>query len=151
MNKSNKNIEEIAEGEVVQSPYAHDTMQDNKENVKSPKKRDLSFKAVKFAKNYIEGETMGNGTKSAIKAGYSEASASVQAVRLLKDVRVLAILNENVEQAEATIKDLMYDESPAIRLAASKEILDRTVGKPIQRRETVQVNITVESMLNGDD
>lgn len=141
MNKAN----EIIEGEVI-------TKQKNN-NVKRSRNNKLSYKASQFAKYYKEGNTMGNGTKSAIKAGYSEVAASAQASRLLKDVRVLDILNKNIDRAQGVISSIMDDESESgtTRLAAAREVLDRTIGKPIQRSESVSVNITVESMLESDD
>lgn len=152
MNKSNTNNDaEVLEGEVLM-PGEYNTMKDNEKNVKSTKKKRLSVKAQKFIENYKEGNTMGNATKSAIKAGYSEVSSSVTGSRLLKDARVLSILNESVDDAQEVIKDLMYSsESDAVRMAAAKELLDRTIGKSIQRSESVRVNITVESMLNDPD
>jgi phage terminase small subunit len=139
---------EVLEGEVIESPYVH-TIQDNNDNVNKPRNTKLSVKASKFVKNYIEGDTMGNGTKSAIKAGYSEISASSYASQLLKSPKVLAVLNGKVEEAERVISDLMYtSESDAIRLSAAKEVLDRTVGKAVQRSESTNVHITVEMMLD---
>lgn len=151
MNKSNDN--EAIEGEVIDAGYDayNNTTQDNDDTVKRSRNTRLSVKADKFAKNYKESETMGNGTQSAIKAGYSKASASVTASRLLKDARVLAILNESVEDAERVIRDLMYtSDSDTVRLAAAKEVMDRTVGKAVQRTENTNLNISVEMMLNQD-
>jgi phage terminase small subunit len=139
---------EVLEGEVIDSSYVH-TTQSNEDNVKNPKSAKLSVKASKFIKNYTEGETMGNGTKSAIKAGYSEVSASSYASQLLKNPKVLSVLNGKVEEAERVISDLMYtSESDAIRLASAKEVLDRTIGKSVQRSESTNVHITVEMMLD---
>lgn len=147
----NNQYNDVQEGEILDSSYVH-TTQDKDTNVKNPRKTNLSVKAKKFGKNYREGETIGNGTQSAIKAGYSVGSASVTASRLLKDARVLAILNESVEDAESTIRDLMYTaESDTVRLAAAKEVLDRTVGKAVQRSESTNVTFTVEMMLNDKD
>jgi phage terminase small subunit len=139
---------EVLEGEVMDSSYVH-TTQSNEDNVKNPKSTRLSVKASEFIKNYTEGETMGNGTKSAIKAGYSEVSASSYASQLLKNPKVLSVLNGKVEEAERVISDLMYtSESDAIRLASAKEVLDRTIGKSVQRSESTNVHITVEMMLD---
>ena len=118
-------------------------------NVKRSELQDMPLRQRKFVKAYKE---TGNGTKSAIQAGYSEASAATQASRLLRNEKVLAILNSAVEEAEGTIRSLMQSDNEAIRLAASKETLDRTIGKPIQRSESVNVNISVETMLGtGED
>lgn len=128
-----KNNTTTLEGEIVKRPkVAHKPISK------------LPLKQRKFVKYYKE---TGNGTKSAKLAGYSEKSAAVQASRLLRNENVLAILNDSVEEAEGVIKSLMRSDDEKVRLAAARETLDRTIGKPIQRSESVAVNITVESML----
>lgn len=107
----------------------------------------LTPKQKKFVKYYKE---LGNGTKAAILAGYSEKAAAQQAYENLNKPHVLRILNDAVEEAEGVIRDIMNDTTVKAdtRLAAARDTLDRTVGKPIQRSESVSVNITVESMLD---
>lgn len=137
---NNSLSDDVIEGEV---------MTPKSKVVKSSKKTEPTFKQRKFAENYKDGETMGNGYRSALKAGYSEVSAASQASTLLKNPKVLTILNDSVELAESTIKSLILTgESDAIKLAASREVLDRTIGKPLQRSITGHVNISVEDMLN---
>jgi len=133
--KTENNITPL-EGEIVKRPKA------------THKLSNLPLKQRKFVKYYKE---TGNGTKSAKLAGYSERSAAVQASRLLRNENVLAILNDSVEEAEGVIKSLMHSEDEKVQLAAAREVLDRTIGKPIQRSESVAVNITVESMLGLDE
>jgi phage terminase small subunit len=134
---------ELIEGEVI-----NPTTTQKSKVVKTSKSYKPTFRQIQFAKAYIEGDTMGNGTKSAIKAGYSESSAGPMASSLLRNPNVLAILNSKVEVAERVISDLMTTgESDAIRLAAAKETLDRTQGKSVSRSMDVKVNITVEDML----
>ncbi|MHC4496005.1 MAG: terminase small subunit, partial [Planctomycetota bacterium] len=55
-----------------------------------------------------------NGTKAAIKAGYSEKSAAVMACRLLKKPRIAAEIEkvkqrylEELEQTDITIEELL--------------------------------------------
>lgn len=115
--------------------------------VKSVRITDLPLRQRKFIKNYKE---TGKKRDSAIKAGYSEHSAHTTANRLLKNEKVLSILNSAVEEAEGVIRGLMQSDDEKIALAASREVLDRTIGKPVQRSESVSVNITVESMLDTD-
>lgn len=141
MNTSKK---QVIEGEVIS-----DTTQSNEPIVKSSKSTRPTYRQIQFAKNYKEGNTLGNAKRSAIKAGYSESSSESIGSQLLKNPKVLAILNAHVEVAEGVITDLMHDESPAIRLAAAKETLDRTQGKAIARSESVHVNLTVEDMLGS--
>ena len=139
----NTNEDQAIEGEIIDN-----TTKQKAKNVKAFKVTDLPLKQRKFIKAYRQ---TGNGTKSAIEAGYAEGSAHVTASRLLKTDKVLAILNDSVEEAESVIRGLMTtSDNPQIQLAAAKEVLDRTIGKPIQRSESVQVNITVEQMLNND-
>ena len=113
-------------------------------------KRELTYKQKKFVKYYKE---TGNGVKSALKAGYGNGKYNVAATSsstLLKNPKILSILNDSVEEAEGVIRGLMRSRDEDIALKASKEVLDRTVGKPIQRSESVHVNITVESMLDNN-
>lgn len=121
----------------------------NRPEVKHKPITRLPLKQRKFVKYYKE---TGNGTKSAKLAGYSEKSAAVQASRLLRNENVLALLNDAKEEAEAVIISLMRDaESEQVRRQAANDVLDRTVGKPIQRSESVAVTISVETMLgNGE-
>lgn len=132
---TDKNTTKAIEGEIVEKP-----------KVKSARIQDLPLKQRKFIKYYKE---TGNGTKSAKLAGYAESSAYSTASRILKSDKVLSILNDSVEEAQEVIRSLVRSDDPKISLAASREVLDRTIGKPIQRSESVQVNITVESMLEA--
>lgn len=141
MSNTNKDQKD---GEVIDSITTSDETV-----VKTSKVSKPTYRQRKFANAYKEGDTMGNATKSALKAGYSEVSAYSQGSTLLKNPKVLAILNESVEEAERVIRSLMYDESSAIALAASKEVLDRTQGKSIARSENINVNISVEDMLGS--
>lgn len=145
MRKSNilDNDSEPLEGEIVKSPRVNIRP---KKNVKSIKGTEIRYR--KFAKAYQE---TGNGTKSAVIAGYSPRSAAQQASVLLKNQKVLALLNKNVEKAEGVLVEIMSNEfeRSGDRIKAATEVLDRTIGKPIQRTESVTVNITVETMLDS--
>lgn len=132
------------EGDIVKSPKVQVKP---KRLVKSTKGTEIRYR--RFAKHYNE---TGNGTKSAIAAGYSPLSAAQQASALLKNPKVLELLNKNVEKAEGVLVTIMSDEAEksSDRIKAATEVLDRTIGKPVQRTETVSVNITVETMLSSD-
>lgn len=56
----------------------------------------LTAKREAFCQNFtgIGLPTFGNGTKSAIAAGYAESSAAVMACNLLKDPRIIDRINE---------------------------------------------------------
>lgn len=104
----------------------------------------LNEKQKKFCREYIK---TGNGTQSAIKAGYSERTADVQASRLLNDVRIKdQIVKYNQKQDEKTIasaqevmefftkmmngeiKDQFgLDANNADRIKAAQELAKRTV------------------------
>jgi hypothetical protein len=73
----------------------------------------------------------------------SPSSASMLALRTMKDERVLAILDKHVNKAQDTIVRLLDSDKPDIALRASQDILDRTYGKAIQRNENINKNITV--------
>lgn len=57
-----------------------------------------------FVLAYVEGETMGNATKSAVKAGYSPDTADVQGSRLLRNVWVRKALDDIYDEAQAITK-----------------------------------------------
>lgn len=139
----NEHENEAIEGEVI-----NNTKTSKARIVKTSRVSKPTFRQVEFAKNYIEGNTKGNGTRSAIKAGYSERGAGQQASELLKNPNVLAILHSGVEEAETVIRSLIQSDSESIQLAAAKELLDRTQGKSVQRSENVNINISVEDMLS---
>lgn len=129
-------------------------MTNNKNNTKtqkakvvnSPKTR-LTLRQKRFIKHYME---TGNGTKSAILAGYSKPSAHVIAHGNLRNAKILAKLEDATEQAEEVVLSLMHTgETGELKLKAAREVLDRTIGKPIQRSESVSVNISVETMLGA--
>lgn len=61
--------------------------------------KELSAKQKRFCAEYIVDY---NGTKAAIRAGYSEESAAVQASRLLKNDKVLARVRELQEKYNET-------------------------------------------------
>ena len=56
----------------------------------------LTAKREVFCRNFtcIGSPTFGNGTRSAIAAGYAESSAAVMACNLLKDRRIIDRINE---------------------------------------------------------
>lgn len=111
---------------------------------------DLNEMQAKFAHFYLD---LNNGTQAAIKAGYAEAGAHVQASRLLKHAKVQAYLNAVREERRQAIMNRlanmaaeavseMYsiamdeENDPKVRVQALKDILDRSGYKPIEKRET---------------
>ena len=61
---------------------------------------DLKPRQLKFIDEFLE---TGNGTQSAIKAGYGKSGADVQAVRLLANARVKAIIEQRQAKAAARV------------------------------------------------
>ena len=104
----------------------------------------LTEKQTAFIKEFA---MSGNGTQSAIKAGYSEKTAYQKAHQLkyqfIKEIEdeTRRMMQGAVPGALAQIVDLAATAtSEAVRLQAAKDILDRSGLKPTERIE----NITVE-------
>lgn len=109
----------------------------------------LTERQRRFAWEYWE---LGNATRSAINAGYSEKTAHVQGPRLLKNVRIQELIKEYREESEALLRQqfskdavearkVMYnmmadDDVPEnVRLSAAKDFLDRAGFKPVEKSE----------------
>ena len=100
----------------------------------------------------------GTATQCAIKAGYSEKSAKVEASRLLKQDKVLKALQTQAMKslgyrsisALETVSNLSQNaNSEYVRLEASKDILDRAGIKQEDSTHTqlgnaIQVNIDLK-------
>ena len=104
----------------------------------------LTEKQTAFIKEFA---MSGNGTQSAIKAGYSEKTAYQKAHQLkyqfIKEIEdeTRRMMQGAVPGALAQIVDVAATAtSEAVRLQAAKDILDRSGLKPTERIE----NITVE-------
>jgi phage terminase small subunit len=104
----------------------------------------LTPKQVKFCANYV---ATSNGAQSAIAAGYSPGSATIQAVHMLrrKDIQeeIKRLNDEGNSAAIATAKEraefwtkIMLDEEQSMkdRLRAS-ELLGKSGGDFLERRE----------------
>ena len=109
----------------------------------------LTRKQKAFADEYLK---TGNGTHSAKKAynikKKSDTVAAVIATENIRKPNVLEYLKENASIAASVIMDLVQNEETpaAVRLGASKDVLDRAGYKPIERTQDVNFNINVESM-----
>ena len=126
----------------------------------------LNARQTKFAQEYW---ATGNGTQSAIKAGYSEKTAYSQANQLLKNVEIQKKIKELEEESRALLQQqfardaiearkIMFnimrdDDAPEnVRLSAAKDFLDRAGYKPtddMNIHSTGDMGITVEWV--GDD
>jgi phage terminase small subunit len=110
---------------------------------------DLTDQQRLFADYYFE---LNHGTKAAIKAGYAEKAAHVQASKLLKNGKVREyieglhkerrerIMNRLAAYAEEAVEDLRVlakdADSEAVRLQANKDIMDRSGYKPTDKIES---------------
>ena len=109
----------------------------------------LTDRQKKFAWEYWN---LGNATKSAINAWYSEKSAYSQGSALLKKPEIRKLINEYKEESEALLRQqfsrdaiearkIMFkmmadDDVPEnVRLSAAKDFLDRAGFKPVEKQE----------------
>ena len=106
----------------------------------------MTDKSNKFIEEYVR---TGNATQSAIYAGYSEKTASIQGHQLKKKFRTeiedatYKSLQDKIPQALSWVTNLAENaESESVRLGAIKDILDRAGLKPVEKIETT----TIESM-----
>lgn len=109
----------------------------------------LTRKQKIFADEYLK---TGNGTQSAKKAYNIKKKEWTTARAIgsenLTKPNVLEYLKENASIAASVIMELVQNEETpaAVRLGASKDVLDRAGYKPIERTQDVNFNINVESM-----
>jgi phage terminase small subunit len=108
----------------------------------------LTKKEKGFANDYIE---TGNGTQAAL-GNYDtklESSAAVIATRLLRKVKIQNYLADKAEDAASMVYELSQNgEAEVIRLNASRDILDRTGFKPVEK--SLNVNVEIESETSED-
>lgn len=95
-----------------------------------------------FAAEYVK--CGGNGTEAARRAGYSAATANVQASQMMRKPLILqAIHAETVKQISAHAPAALHRiaelsssaRSEYVQLEASKDLLDRAGFKPIDRQQ----------------
>lgn len=86
-------------------------------------------------------------TQAAREAGY--AHPGIRSQELMKRANVLAQLEKGQKKAQKTILQLMDSRSDKIKLEAAKEVLDRTLGKAVQRVQTENTHVSIELDLSG--
>lgn len=100
----------------------------------------LTKKQKDFADQYLK---TGNGTKSALKA-YETTSvntAAVIAVENLSKPKVIQYLEDKAERAAEIVFELAENaETDAVKLSASKDILDRAGFSAVDKSVNVNVN-----------
>ncbi len=105
----------------------------------------LTAKQRKFADKYIE---TGNATQSALQAyntdDYSTA-ANIGSDNLNKP-NIAIYLDRHVDKAKNRVVQLIDSEKEDIALRASESVLDRALGKAVQRQEVhaTSVNLNLD-------
>jgi len=117
-----------------------------KKRIGRPKKlaKKVSLKQEKFIEEYIE---TGNATQSAIVAGYSANSASVQGSRLINNKAVAGVtaevkrdiaqeLKDNAHIAYDVLQGIMLDNkvSAKVRSDVASNLLDRAGFKAVEKK-----------------
>jgi len=105
----------------------------------------LSKKEKGFADDYLE---TGNGVQSALDNYDTEdySSAGAIASQNLKKLKIQAYLADKAESAANTVFNLSCNaENEAVRLGASKDILDRAGFKPVDK----SINLNVEAEITN--
>ena len=102
----------------------------------------LTKKQKIFVQEFLD---TGNGTQSAMKA-YDTESETVAAVIASENIRkpnIMAMIQDAAEDAFSVIVELSKgSENDSVRLGASKDILDRSGFKPVDKQ---QINMEVSS------
>lgn len=80
----------------------------------------------------------------------SDATAKVNASKLLKKPDAQIYLKKHIDKAKATVVELLDSPKDDIRLRSADSILDRQLGKPTQRVEQTTTGITLSIDLTGD-
>lgn len=110
-------------------------------------KKTLTDKQIAFIENFSQS---GNATQSAIKSGYSQATAEQQGYELKNKLSEYineateSILGSSVPIAVSRLNGLISDDkvSPAVRLGAINSLLDRTGFQTIHKIEDITKNRT---------
>ena len=104
----------------------------------------LTKKEKGFAKDYLD---TGNGTQSALK-NYDTDNENVAgsiASQNLRKLKIREYIDSHAEKAESMIYKLSQEaDGEAIRLNASKDIMDRAGFKPID--QTMNLNVNIKSI-----
>lgn len=110
----------------------------------------LTKKQQGFVKDYID---TGNGTQSAlnnydIEGKDPEKIASVIATQNLGKLSIQEVIESHAEKAESMIFHLSQNaEGEAVRLNASKDIMDRAGYKPVEK----SVNLNIETEITNPE
>lgn len=115
--------------------------------------KDFTKKMKGFADDYLE---TGNGTQSAlnnydIKGKNPRKTASVIAVENLAKPSVMDYLERNAIGAVSRIVELSeLAENESVKLNANKDILDRAGYRPVEKTESLSLNIESRNSANPE-
>lgn len=105
----------------------------------------LTKKEKGFVRDYLE---TGHGTQSVLN-NYDTTDENVAgsiASQNLKKLRIQEALQSHAEPAESMIFNLSQNaEAEAVRLNASKDIMDRAGYKPVEKSQSINVNVELEA------
>ena len=110
----------------------------------------LTDRQLRFVEEYIKDY---NATQAALRAGYSEVTASTSGYRNTKNDEIREVIKERQEELRVQLQqqfsndavvarkimlDIMRDdeEQDNVRLSAAKDFLDRAGFKPVEKQET---------------
>jgi phage terminase small subunit len=112
--------------------------------------KQLTKKQANFVRELIENPKI-SATEAAARA-YNASTrevASAVATENLRKPLIMQHLQANSERAEQVIVDLLKAEKDEVKLAASKDILDRVHGKATQKIEQSTTGVTLNIDLTG--
>lgn len=119
----------------------------------------LTNKQLRFVDEYVKDY---NATQAAIRAGYSERTASTSGYRNTNNDEILKKIKQRQDEIREQLQqqfssdavvarkimfDIMRDEGAMenVRLAAAKDFLDRAGYKPVDKKETsITGNLDIE-------
>lgn len=115
------------------------------------RKAKVTRKQKNFADTLLDNPKM-SGTDAAERT-YDVANrqtAAAIATENLRKPQILQYMEAQTGMAEQRIIALTQSDNERIALDASKDILDRTMGKATQRSENLNLTANIESFLNGE-
>lgn len=114
------------------------------------KTKSLTKKQANFVKELLSDKKV--SATEAARRSYnvtSDNSASLIASENLRKPQIMKYLHDNAEVAEQVIVDLLKADKDEVKLAASKDILDRVHGKATQKIEQTTTGVTLNIDLTG--
>ncbi len=113
--------------------------------------RKLKPKQRKFIAHYTDPtkETFGNGTKSAIAAGYTDKAPAEAAHQLLRNTQVERELNRILDAAGVTPEKLAKTVNQGLKAKVTKPFLHQATGKVVYSRPIIAHDIRLKAARLG--